>query len=205
MISWEEVKKYLPQYLSAESTKILFNELNQFPDNIDSRLYTNQLKDKPYIFQGDGFACLPFIFFPDKEIFVRPAMILSNTCDNITKDNRYSPIHLFYAPIIKLSKFADLLRDNGVEQDKIDNYISTIKKQYVTQIFYLPAGGGLEEESLVFLDKINNSQNVIEPEHIADLRLFSFSDYGFYLLLLKISIHFTRIQEKVARNEGIVF
>src|SRR4030042_6329717 len=131
MISWEEVKKYLPQYLTAESTEILFDELNQFPYNIDSRLYTTQLKDKPYIFQGDGFTCLPFIVFPDQKIFESPAMILSNTCDNVSRDNSYTPIHLIYAPIIKLSKFVNLLRDNGIEQDKIDNYISTIKKQYV--------------------------------------------------------------------------
>lgn len=205
MISWEEVKKYLPQYLTAESTEILFNELKQFPDNIDSRLYTTRLIDKCYIFQGDGLTCLPFIFFPDKKIYEGPAMILSNTCDNISRDNRYTPIQLIYTPIIKLSKFVNLLRENGIQQDKIDNHISTIKKQYVTQIFYLPAGGGIKEESLVFFDKINNCENVIEQEDIKGLRFFSFSDYGFYLLLLKISIHFTRIQEKVDRNEGIIF
>ena len=205
MISWNEVKQYLPQYLTAESTQILFDQLKQFPDNIDSRLYTTRLKDKTFIFQGDGFSSFPFVFFPDKETFENPAMILSNTCDNVVRENTYTPIHLIYAPIIKMSNFINLLRDNGIEQDKINNYISTIKKQYVTQIFYLPVGDGVKEESLVFFDKINNSQNMVEKEHIAERRLFSFSDYGFYLLLLKISIHFTRIREKIDRNEGIVF
>jgi hypothetical protein len=205
MVSWNEVKKYLPQYLNAESGKVLFDALQQFPDNIDSRLYETQLSDKFYVFQGDGLTRLPFIFFPDRTIHEGPAMILSNTCDNISRDNRYSPIHLIYAPIIKLSKFVELLRENGIEQDKIDNHISTIKKQYVTQIFYLPAGGGISEESLVFFDKINNCENMIEQEHIRDLRIFSLSNYGFYLLLLKISVHFTRIQEKVDRNMGVIF
>jgi hypothetical protein len=32
--------------------------------------------------------------------------------------------------------------------------------------------------------------------------LFTLSNFGFYLYLLKLSIHFTRIQEKIDRSTG---
>jgi len=67
----------------------------------------------------------------------------------------------------------------------------------------LPKGAGLQEESIVFLDRINNISNkVIKSEELQTRRIFTLSDYGFYLFLLKISIHFSRIQEKVDRNKG---
>ena len=51
MMSDEEIKKYLPKYLSAESYEQLLNELKSFPENIDSRLFTSSLDEK-YIYQG---------------------------------------------------------------------------------------------------------------------------------------------------------
>lgn len=37
MISIDEIKKYLPQYLSPESERQLFEELKRFPENIDKQ------------------------------------------------------------------------------------------------------------------------------------------------------------------------
>lgn len=61
MISFEEIKDYLPKYLTPESEKTLFEEVKRFPENIDSRLYTNYLKDENIIFQGDGIEGLLFV------------------------------------------------------------------------------------------------------------------------------------------------
>ena len=38
MINIEDIKIYLPKYLSAESNKELFDGLKDFPENIDDRL-----------------------------------------------------------------------------------------------------------------------------------------------------------------------
>lgn len=43
MIPFEEIKKYLPQYLSVPSQENLFEELKSFPDNIDQRFYSDLL------------------------------------------------------------------------------------------------------------------------------------------------------------------
>ena len=53
MITEDELKKYLPKYLSEENYKTLLAELKSFPYNIDGRMYTSML-DKNVIFQGDG-------------------------------------------------------------------------------------------------------------------------------------------------------
>jgi hypothetical protein len=205
MIPWEEIRIYLPQYLSAESTKILFEELEQFPENIDKRLYTINLYEQDAIlFQGDGIKDMPLVSLPEPTIYSAPAMLLSNTCDNDPRKGRYIKPNLIYAPIVILRKLIDVLTEEGVEKAKIESLIVSIRKQHVTQIFYLPSGYGIEEESIVFFDKINSCNNFLEGKELRDIRLFCLSDYGFYLFLFKLSVHFTRIQAKVDRNKGII-
>ena len=60
MITEDELKKYLPKYLSEENYKTLLAELKSFPYNIDGRMYTSML-DKNVIFQGDGLKKMPII------------------------------------------------------------------------------------------------------------------------------------------------
>ncbi len=64
----EDIKIYLPKFLSAESEKELFEGLKKFPDNIDTRLYTNYLDDSKIIYQGDGIKDMLIFNISDKEI-----------------------------------------------------------------------------------------------------------------------------------------
>jgi len=54
MIDFEELKLYLPKYLSASSEQNLFENLKDFPDNIDERMYSYKYFEDDIIFQGDG-------------------------------------------------------------------------------------------------------------------------------------------------------
>lgn len=83
----------------------------------------------------------------------------------------------------------------------LDAYWHKVKKQEL-----LPAktgllkGGGLERDSIVFLDRVNNLPiDTLPHNEISEQRLFTLSDYGFYLFLFKLSIHFTRIRDAVSR------
>jgi hypothetical protein len=206
MIPWEEIKKFLPQYLSAESTQTLLNELDRFPENIDSRLYSMKLMDKEVVFQGDVLKGLPVISLPDPTInYHAPAMILSNTCDNDPKESRIIPKNHTYATILKLDFIIDQLKDSGEDNSRIENFMLQLKKQRITNLLYLPKGFGMADESVVFLDKINSCGNPLEDKNVKDMRVLCLSDYGFYLLLFKLSVHFTRIQERVERNAGTVY
>ena len=203
MITDNDLKKYLPKYLSEENYNNLLNELKSFPDNIDKRMYTTYLGND-IIYQGDGIYNMPVIDLSDstKNIQYADALILSNTCDMDLNNDRIYPTSIMYAPIIKLSKYQSVLNQYCKDEIKIKNHISDLKKQKNTQIMYLPAIGNMEE-SLVFLDRIFNIRNnnrTINRSELKERRIFSFSDYGFYLLLFKLSVHFSRIGEKVDRG-----
>jgi len=205
MIPWEEIKKFLPQYLSAESTQVLLSELDRFPENIDTRLYSMKLMNEKVAFQGDILKGLPVISLPDHTIYYNAfSMILSNTCDNDPKESRIVPRNHTYATILTLDEIINQLKDNGEDNSRIKNFVVQLKKQRITNLFYLPKGFGMVNESVVFLDRINSCGSPLEGERVKDMRVLCLSDYGFYLLLFKLSVHFTRIQEKVDRNAGTI-
>ncbi len=206
MIPFEEIKKYLPQYLSSDAQQELFKELSHFPENIDQRIYTSRLSEEANIFQGDGIQNLLYINFPSTDIGEVPGMILSNTCDIDPSNKRLMPLRIVYTPIFNLDKYKQSLIKNHVETRKrsiqaINSHVSDIRKQYISHIFYLPKGGALQNDSIVFFDRLNNCPiNSIESQELRNRRVFTLSDYGFYLFLFKLSVHFTRIRDGVSRS-----
>lgn len=206
MISVEEIQKYLPQYLSAPSLEVLFEDLKNFPNNLDKRLYSESLLGTEIIYQGDGLVGMLVINLPARDFHEMPVMVLSNTCDINLENKRYFPSRIVYAPIFKLEKYRRMLVTEFVELGKIEMHaisahIAHIRRQEVTQILYLPKSGNLTEDSIVFLDRLNNCPaDLFDVDQIKARKLFSLSNYGLYLFLIKLSIHFTRIQEKVDRS-----
>lgn len=205
MIDFEEVKKYLPQYLCSTSQDNLFEELKAFPKNIDERLYSRILTNDNIIYQGDGIDKMLVVNLPAPDIRPLRSMVISNTCDILLENKRLFPTRIIYAPIFNLEKYRDKIMEeynnDESQHEKIANHINDIKKQFVTSIFYLPKGAGLENDSIVFLDRINNCpSNIMTPEDIRKNKIFSLSDFGFYLFIVKLSIHFTRIREDKERT-----
>lgn len=202
MINLDELKQYLPRFLSENSEKSLFAGLKDFPNNLDGRFYTSKLKNEEIIFQGDGLKGLLVINLPAKEINEATCLVFSNTCDLDLANSRLFPSQVVYAPIFNLEKYKNQLENlSGFSAEKIESHIAAIKKQEITQIFYLPQFGASMKESLVFLDRINNCSNSnFNRTTLCSQRIFSLSDYGFYVFLLKLSIHFNRIRDQVDRG-----
>ena len=198
----EDFKLYLPKFLSAESDKELFDSLRNFPNNLDSRIYTNYLIDSDIIYQGDGLNNLLYINLPKPDIKPIPCMILSNTCDIDLVNVRNFPSQVVYAPIFNLKKYQEALYVNSSKtKNQIDSHIDSVRRQEITQVFYLPGVENKMDDSIVFFDRVCNfPNNKISRENLKEKRLFTLSDYGSYLFLLKLSIHFTRIQDKVERK-----
>ena len=205
MIPFEEIKKYLPQYLSDSSQENLFEELKNFPDNIDQRFYSELLTRDKMVYQGDGLVGMLVVNLPDNKTETVPAMVLSNTCDIDPANKRIFPTRMVYAPIFDIEKYKQALIGDHVDTgrcplDSIEVHIDAVKKQFISHIFYLPKGCELKRESIVFLDRLNNGPlKSICEENIADIKLFTLSDYGFYFFIIKLSIHFTRIREGIER------
>lgn len=196
----ESIKQFLPKYLSETEQKKLLKEISDFPDNLDSRFYTTVLKSELTIFQGDGIKGLEISNLPSYDYISAKCLITSNTCDIAPENNRLFESRLTYCPIIDLEKYISNLENQKIDSAKIDNHIRDLKAQKITQILYLPSNEKIKE-SIVFLDRINNSPTtVITKANIKSKRLFTLSNYGFYMLLLKLSISFTRIGEGVNRK-----
>lgn len=195
-----DLKIYLPKYLSGESEKQLFESLKDFPTNIDQRLYTNYLENERVIFQGDGLQNLLAINLPSTETKVVTGMVISNTCDIDPSNKRNFPSQIVYAPIIDFQKYSNSLKSR-LSEEKVESHLKAIKNQYVTQVFYLPPITDKLNESIVFLDRLHNiGNNHYDRSGLGSSRVFTLSDYGNYLFLFKLSLHFTRIQDKVERN-----
>ncbi len=201
MMQTDEIGTFLPKYLSEENYRDLLNELKSFPYNMDKRFYTTSL-DKDILFQGDAYDSLPFVDFTNIEngCKMRYGLIISNTCDMDLSNKRLFPSSIMYAPILSFEKYIMFLRRKNIPEESIKKNISDIREQRFTSIFYLPAIYKVPE-SIVFLDRISNIKNdYIDRKTINEHRLFSLSDYGFYLLLFKLSVHFSRIRERVNRG-----
>lgn len=217
----DDIDIYLPKYLSTESFASLKEELKKFPvDGTKATIYTTQFYEDEILFQGDGITSLKFVDMELEEFYPAPAILLSNTCDMDLANTRafFSP-NICYAPIFNLDKYRNMIYNSSIEDEikesktgiisneekikirkSIDNHIQEIKLQRITQILYLPKGAGLTYEGIVFLDQISHRDSYqIERNNLQKDRLFILSNYGLYLFLLKIAIHFTRIQEKVDR------
>jgi hypothetical protein len=198
----DDIKIYLPKFLSADSEKELFDGLKDFPKNLDGRLYTSYLKDSDIIYQGDGLMDLLVVNLPNPDVKPTPSMILSNTCDIALENLRNFPSQVVYSPIFNLKKYHDKLNIKSKNSKKqIDAHIDSVRHQRITQIFFLPRIEGKIEDSIVFFDRVCNFPNKLIPRNnLKEKRLFTLSDYGAYLFLLKLSIHFTRIKDNVERK-----
>ncbi len=203
MIDINDINLYLPKYLSSESYTDLINCLKDFPDNIVNRIYIYYNKED-FIYQGDGINNFIIVDVDDSfkiKSNKGKVIILSNTCDISLENKRYFPTKILYAPILSLSKYIKTLKNNNLNNEIIENHIKSIKSQHITQIFYLPKSGCLEDDGIVFLDRINNcSIKGVNKDFIKKERIFTLSNYGFYLFLFKLSIHFTRMMENIDRK-----
>lgn len=201
MLSQEEIKLYLPKYLSPEQTDNLLHELNQFPGNINKRLYSHPSQQREQILQGDGIRSLPVVSFPNNTIKEVPVMVISNSCDNNPENIRMYTSRICYCPLVKLNKYQERLLNLGAKRQAVEDQLKDIKNQELSQVFYLPRGASLEEEYIVFFNTILNCDtNHIFSEQLNEQKLFSLSDYGIYLFIFKLSIFMTRLNEGISRD-----
>src|SRR4051794_13238050 len=125
---FENFRAFLPKYLSPDAQRGLFVELSQFPANIDKRLYSDRLRNEPFIFQGDGLADLPVTNLPDRRIEnARLVMVVSNSCDVDKRNRRLLGPRLMYCPVISLENYFEAIRSAGATIP--GDHLEQVKKQ----------------------------------------------------------------------------
>jgi hypothetical protein len=194
--SLEDAQVFLPKYLSPADRAELFSELNRLPET--HSYYGPVEDDAPY--QGDGWSAVDFFDVDLGERRRIRAVIISNTCDIAPNNTRARPMRVCVSPIVRISRLVDELEKGGVPSDAIASQLETLRRQEISNMFYLPAGAGLEEESVVMFDNLQSLANETFFENEQKVRLFSLSQAGFWYFLLKLAIHFCRANEGVTRK-----
>lgn len=197
---YDEWKNYLPKFISASSEKELISELKEFPHNLDSRFYSTVAFSENTFLQGDGISSAKICDLKSEKFRNSPCMIISNSCDISPENERLYPTSVCYVPLLSFEKVLSSLYAAGIDKSKITNWENDVRKQRISSIVFLSKGQNLSEEKIAFLDRVQNLPATTFHETIVQSdKIFSLSNFGFYLLVLKLSIHFTRIRDGVDR------
>jgi hypothetical protein len=188
-------KDFLPYYLTAEQKSGLAAAMKDFSQR--SQLYTS--KYPADTLQGDYWEKVPFRDFSGRRENIK-VVILSNSCDIDPTNSRDFPVHMTYAPVIGLALFERSLSGRGMDRKKVDEKLDAIRNQRITNMIYLPSSGEVDEESVVLLDRATSIPYKAFVEETDKRKVTSLNQLGHYLLSFKLSIHFCRIHEGLARG-----
>lgn len=196
----EQLKNQIPFYLTAEpAQKELVQNLDALNRGVTNGYYISAARepDADSMLQGDGWRGFQLFSFEAGEKRSVRGIVLSNSCDISANNERVIAPKIVFAPLVALSAIESRLIDRGFAEDAISGRITAMKSQSVTNIFYLPAGGPLDQDHIALLDDLHSMP---VSAHTGSEKLFTLSMAGFYLFAFKLSVHFCRLHEKVDRR-----
>ena len=197
----ETLNKYFPYYLTEESRKKLLEELEAFDQSKKVKIFLNDYNNdyKENLLQGDGWRGFELYVFETGKKQTVKGIVISNSCDIDSANIREISTKVAFAPLVKLSAFKNLLDNSSIETNRVEAKIKAIKEQKTSNIFFIPADGPIEEDYIVRFDDIHSMPIKFHQTNPEREKLFTLSMLGFYLFVLKLSVHFCRLQEDVAR------
>lgn len=196
----ESIRLYLPKYLTPEQARDLWSGLADFPKNTDYYLFDSGLNDK--VLQGDGWRGFVVRDFFTGDRRTVSGVVLSNSCDVAPENETNTPANIVFAPLISVSKFEDLLRGRGKTLEQMTSFLADVRQQRLTNIFCLPAYSDVIAESMILLDDVHVHPATAFRECERNA-LFRLNQVAFYLFLMKLSIHFSRFNERVTRFRAV--
>lgn len=204
----------LPSYLTDEQKSRLKDSLLQFSiqrnevEPIPNLDYTNFVtrQDCDYFKQSDIVYEIRYPHLNEETVefekYYTTAIILSNTCD-ISSENPHTlnSKQCLLAPVLELNSFVEDLRmSDYFTEARLQSFLNELKLQRITNLFFVSDNGG--DEYIALLDKIfwfpTDELNTYLPE-MNENKLFSLTQFGYYLFLLKLSFHFCRFPEALDR------
>ena len=193
----ENLKDMIPYYLTKVQAEGLMVELEKYSDK--TNFYTHDHLTEHL--QGDGWRGFQLFDFATGNKITTRGILLSNSCDIDPNNPRPMSAKVIFAPLVKLSRIKELYLKNGQDEKAVENIIHAIKQQHNTQFFFLPAQTTLEEDYAVWLSDIHSMPMQSFIDNASHSKLFTLNLTGFYLFLLKLSIHFCRFHENVDRTD----
>lgn len=198
----DTLKQQIPYYLSAEDSRVLAGELKAISQGGNAEYVLSPGHDTfgEDMLQGDGWRGFILFSFDTGERRSVRGLVLSNSCDVDPENPRDLPARVIFAPLVRLAGYVSLLQQTGIDAARIEAKLANIKAQKTTNIFYLPAGNFLDEDYVVRFDEAHSMPAAAHVESGDRQKLFTLSNTGFYMLVLKLSVHFCRLGEKINRK-----
>ena len=193
----EDIRVFLPHWLNAADARALWAQLKQFPRKMDY-FATSHVDGE--LLQGDAWR--GFAVFRPELARLQPCVgfVLSNSCDVSPENKRALPVRAAFAPLVSVEKYIALL--SGLKPAAmVQAQLDALRRQEVTSVMYLPPPpGGEFGESLALLDDLHSEYVHAFLGSESRQRMFRLSQAGHYVLLLKLAIHFTRVQDGAVRG-----
>jgi hypothetical protein len=150
--------------------------------------------------QGDFFETFPVIYLDPAEKPVskrQTVMVINNTCDLPPGRSKFVSV----APIFDLGRFLEG-QAKVRKADSLENFEKDLRKNQISELLFIPTMKGFSNGALVRLDMICSVPMPFLEEAVArGARCASFSQSGFYVLLMKLTHHLTRMEsDEVARS-----
>ena len=193
---FDRLNRVLPPYLTSFSREELKKQLRSFP--IGNNYFSYQWTGPESPIQGDGWNGFTEINFRSLELKAVAGVVVSNSCDIDESNISLRKRNILFAPIVKLSDYIDRLKEYSHSISSIKSHISAICAQEKTELFYIPKSNRTPE-CLVMLDSISH-QPLEAFLNSQRERLFRLNEFGFYIFLMKLSIHLTRFGENLDRQ-----
>jgi hypothetical protein len=195
-IKLEDIKNFLPAYLTdSDQATLLRNITKDYP-----HLDYYSLRDTQDILQGDGWTGLEIITFDTMEKIRVSGLILSNTCDIAPENPRIKAPNIIFAPVTTLQAYDQVLSANCTDIGRVRSHMEAIRVQALTNRFYLPKATPMAMDYVVLLDDIHTMPRERYLKNSSRKLCVRLSNSGFYVFILKLSIHFCRLTDGVNRN-----
>ena len=197
----ESLQRQIPYYLTSEDRQVLVKELRAISRGGAANYFLSHTRDafKSDMLQGDGWRGFQLFMFDTGKRRSVQGLVISNSCDVDPNNRRDLPARVIFAPLVKFATYEALLRKSSIKQPQIDAKLAAIRTQETSSLFFLPSGGPLADDHVVRLDDAHSMPVSAHSAATDHEKLFTLSNTGFYMLVLKLSIHFCRLQEKVNR------
>lgn len=196
-VSSEDFNRAIPAYLSAADKEALVKALKDFPQY--ARSYYYDVADKDAL-QGDVWTKFSVYDFVNQKVVGVRGIIISNSCDISPDNKRFVPARISFATLLSFNKYENMLLANGIDFKKVQSHLREIKEQKITSMFYLPERKDVHEEMIALFQDLHSTPLEVFEKNPDKKRISSLSQFGFYLLLFKISINFCRFMEGVNRG-----
>lgn len=143
--------------------------------------------------QGDFLETFPVSYIDPEEKPVtkrQTVMLINNTCDLPPGRSQFVSV----APVFDLGKYLEG-RAKVRKTESLTNFEKDLRKNQITDLLFIPRLRGFVNGALVRLDMICSVPTIFLEQGISrSTRAASFSQTGFYVLLMKLTHHLTRTE-----------